>query len=304
MSSTNTALLRKLPSVKALLFFEVVARHLNLVRAGEELNLTQGALSRQLKSLEDHLGMPLFVRGPRGLKFTQEGELLHDYTRRAFETLGIGLRRLSLDTARETLVVSVARSFGACVLASRIGRFALAHPWVDLRIDTHRYFTDLEMSGADISIRLGAGDWDGYRTLALTDDTVLAVCSPGLVSALNNLPAPKLPVGTFLLRNSERDYWADWHDKGYRAVDLDTTATVQCNDSVALIEVAKTSSCLCLTRQTLAAAALASGTLVPIWGQELHDGQRYFAVTARRADGRRAVELFMKWLEEEFALSA
>lgn len=88
MSSTNTSLLRNLPSVKALLFFDVVARHQNLVRAGEELHLTQGALSRQLKALEEHLGVTLFVRGSRGLKFTQEGELLYDYSRRAFETLG------------------------------------------------------------------------------------------------------------------------------------------------------------------------------------------------------------------------
>jgi len=300
MSSTNTALLRKLPSVKALLFFDVVARHLNLVRAGEELHLTQGALSRQLKALEDHLGVLLFVRGPRGLKFTQEGELLYDYSRRAFETLGSGLRRLSVDAARETLVVSVARSFAVCVLAPKIGRFVQAHPWVDLRMDVHRYFTDLELSGADISIRLGAGDWEGYRMLALTGDTVCALCCPALAPALEAAPAPGLPANTVLLRNAERDYWAEWHGCGNRPIDLEATATVQCNDSAALIEAVKAGAGMCLTRHSLAAGALASGSLVPLWGQQLHDGLRYYALSARRSHSRRAVELFMQWLEAEF----
>lgn len=300
MSSTNTALHRNLPSVKALLFFDVVARHQNLVRAGEELHLTQGALSRQLKALEDHLGVILFFRGPRGLKFTQEGELLYDYTRRAFETLGSGLRRLSVDAARETLVVSVARSFAACVLAPKIDGFAQAHPWVDLRIDVHRYFTDLELSGADISIRLGAGDWEGYRMLALTGDTVCAVCSPAMAVALQEVAPPDLPAGAVLLRNAERDYWAEWIGSGNRPIDLEAVATVRCNDSVALIEAVKAGGGLCLTRHSLAAASIAARSLVPLWGEQLNDGLRYYALSARRSHARRAVELFMQWLESEF----
>ena len=156
MTSRDQALLRSLPSLKALLFFNTVAKHLNLVRAGEELHLTQGALSRQLKALEDHLGVSLFKRGPRGLAFTQEGEILYDYCQRAFDTLGTGLRHLSVVAERETLVVSVARSFAVRVLAPRIAGFVQAHPWVDLRIDIHRYFAHLDSSGADISIRLGS----------------------------------------------------------------------------------------------------------------------------------------------------
>ena len=301
MSSTNTSLLRNLPSVKALLFFDVVARHQNLVRAGEELHLTQGALSRQLKALEEHLGVTLFVRGSRGLKFTQEGELLYDYSRRAFETLGSGLRRLSVDAARETLVVSVARSFAACVLAPKIGGFVQTYPWVDLRIDVHRYFTDLELSGADIFIRLGAGDWEGYRMLALTGDTVCAVCSPALAGAIQDAQPPGLPAGTVLLRNAERDYWAEWLGNGNRPIDLEAAPTVRCNDSVALMEAVKAGGGLCLTRHSLAAGSIAAGSLVSLWDQQLNDGLRYYALSARRSHARQAAVLFMQWLESEFA---
>jgi LysR family glycine cleavage system transcriptional activator len=300
MSSTNTALLRSLPSIKALLFFNTVARHLNLVRAGEELHLTQGALSRQLKALEEHLGVDLFKRGPRGLSFTQEGELLYDYSRRAFDTLSSGIRHLSVDAARETLVVSVARSFAIRVLAGKVAGFVQANPWIDLRIDVHRYFADLESSGADISIRLGSGDWQGYRMLALTDDRIGAVCSPRLARKLEKLKASSPVAGNMLLRNAERDCWEKWHESGNRKVDLEGTPAIHFNDSATMLEAVEAGAGMCLTRLVLASGSLSAGTLTQLWGQELHDGLRYYAICAQRSNGRRAVDLFMTWLASEF----
>jgi LysR family transcriptional regulator, glycine cleavage system transcriptional activator len=300
MSSGNTDLLRKLPSIKALLVFNTVAMHLNFVRAAEELHMTQGALSRQVKALEEHLGVVLFKRGPRGLSFTQEGELLYDYSRRAFDTLGTGVRHLSVSAARETLVVSVARSFAVCVLCRRISGFVKSNPWIDLRIDVHRYFVDLDSSGADISIRLGSGTWDGYRTLALSDDRVGAVCSPRLARHYEKLRASDVVKEGLLLRNVERDYWEKWQESGNRILDLDGSPTLRFNDSAPMIEAAKAGAGLCLTRLTLVSDSLADGTLKQLWHQELHEGQRYYAVCANRTNGRRAVELFMKWLESEF----
>jgi LysR family glycine cleavage system transcriptional activator len=300
MSSTNTSLLRSLPSIKALFFFNTVAKHLNLVRAGEELHLTQGALSRQLKALEDHLGMVLFVRGPRGLSFTQEGELLYDYSRRAFDTLSSGIRHLSVVAERETLVVSVARSFAICILAGKVAGFVQANPWIDLRIDIHRYFADLESSGADISIRLGDGDWEGYQMLALTDDTVCAVCSPALAAKVEQQEASAPLTGITLLRNAERDYWDKWHEGKNRPVDLEAATSIHFNDSATMIEAVKAGAGLCLTRLALASDSLAAGALTQLWGQELHDGLRYYAICARRSSARRAVNLFMTWLATEF----
>ncbi|SIO48711.1 LysR family transcriptional regulator, glycine cleavage system transcriptional activator/LysR family transcriptional regulator, regulator of gene expression of beta-lactamase [Burkholderia sp. GAS332] len=295
--------MRSLPSVKALLFFNTVAKHLNLVRAGQELQMTQGALSRQLKALEEHLGVELFKRGPRGLSFTQEGELLYDYSRRAFDTLGTGLRRLSVDADRDTLVVSVARSFAVCSLGKRISGFTKANPWIDLQIDIHRYYADIDSSGADISIRLGAGDWSGYRMLALTDDRVGAVCAPRLARQYEKLaPLGALENG-FLLRNVERDYWEEWQNCGNRMLDLDTAPTIRFNDSAAMLEATKSGAGLCLSRLALVADALADGSLKQLWKQELRDGLRYYAVCSNRTIARRAVDLFMNWLASEFGSS-
>lgn len=303
MSSGNTDLLRTLPSIKALLVFNTVAKHLNFVRAAEELHMTQSALSRQVKALEEHLGVMLFKRGPRGLSFTQEGDLLYDYSRRAFDTLGTGVRHLSLSAGRETLVVSVARSFADCVLCRRIGDFVKLNPWVDLRLDVHRYFADLDSSGVDISIRLGAGSWDGYRTLAISDDRIGAVCAPYLVKHYEKVrPSDTLKEG-LLLRNIERDYWQKWQESGNLTPDLDASPAIRFNDSAPMLEAAKGGAGLCLTRLTLASDSLAEGTLKKLWDQELRDGQRYYAVCAKRTNARRAVELFMQWLESDFRRS-
>ncbi len=303
MRSTNTALLRNLPSIKALLFFNVVARHLNLVRAGQELGLTQGALSRQLKALEDHLGVALFKRGPRGVSLTQEGEVLFDYSKRAFDTLSSGIRHLSVETGRETLIVSVARSFAICVLAKKLPNFTRTNPWIDLRIDIHRYFTDLDSSGADISIRLGSGDWEGYRKIALTDDRICVVCDPKVARKLTPRQANASPSGLLLLRNTERDYWEKWNDSGNRQVDVENSTSIHFNDSATMLEAVKAGGGLCLTRHVLAADALAAGTMVELWGQDLHDGLRYYAICGQRSSRRRAVDLFMKWIASEFPLA-
>lgn len=300
MSSGNTDLLRTLPSIKALLVFNTVAKHLNFVRAAEELHMTQGALSRQVKALEEHLGVVLFKRGPRGLAFTQEGDLLYDYSRRAFDTLGTGVRHLSVSAGRETLVVSVARSFADCVLCKRLGSFAKSNPWIDLRIDVHRYFVDLDSSGVDISIRLGPGPWDGYRALAISDDRIGAVCNPRLARRYEKLRSSDVLKEGLLLRNVERDYWERWQESGHRVPDLDGSPAIRFNDSAPMLEAAKGGVGLCLTRLTLASDSLADGTLKQLWRQELRDGQRYYAVCANRTNARRAVEAFMQWLEAEF----
>jgi DNA-binding transcriptional LysR family regulator len=300
MSAEDTALLRSMPSMKALLFFNTIAKHLNLVRAAQELHLTQGALSRQLKALEEHLGVKLFSRGPRGLSFTQEGEILYDYSKRAFDTLRTGLRHVCVVEERETLVLSVARTFAIRVLSSRIGAFVRANPWVDLRIDIHRYFADLESSGADISIRLGNGQWESDRIQPLTDDTVWAVANPVVAARLAELQGSARTGGALLLRNTERDYWDRWLDSGHPAVALKDADTVRFNDSATMLEAVSAGAGFCLTRASLVRDAVAAGSMVRLWDREMRDGLRYYALCAPRSGAKKAVDLFMRWLEEEF----
>lgn len=298
MTRTNTTVLSRIPSLRALWSFSVAGHHLNLVRAAEELHITQSALSRQIKGLEEHLGVQLFERGPRGLRFTQEGEMLHDYAARAFRVMDQGVSRLTITASRHTVVVSVARSFAERVLAHRVGHFALAHPDIDLQIDVHRYFADLESSGADVSIRLGAGDWQDYESLRLTDDALMLVCAPAIarqiqqgVSDIKTLP---------LIRNRERDYFDTWVSRQVEGdIPWHALPTLNINDSAVTLSAVESGVGLTVTRTSLAAHALEQGTLVPVVAGTVRDGLNYFAVSSRRTYRASAVRRFMDWLAAE-----
>lgn len=298
-ATDQTALVRRLPSMKALLFFNTVGKHLNLVRAGQELHLTQGALSRQLKALEEHLGVDLFKRGPRGLAFTQEGETLYAYSQRAFELLGSGLRRISVVADRETLVVSVARSFALRVLSRRLRAFMEAYPFVDLQIDTHRYSADLESSGADISIRLSFSEPGAYRVHALTDDVLWTVAQPSMARRLRGAARAGRSAPAKLLVYSERDDWEAWVRAGNIAIQPEAHA-LRVGDSATLIELVENGAGFCLTRACLVQEAIREGRLARIDTTEIRDGQRYRAVCGPRSGAKRGVNLFFDWLANEF----
>lgn len=299
---SEPGLLRRLPSMKALLFFNTVGKHLNLVRAGQELHLTQGALSRQLKTLEVHLGVELFRRLPRGLAFTEDGEVLYAYCQSAFDTLNSGLQRLSLVAGRQTLVVSVARSFALRVLSSRLPRFIRACPWVDLQVDTHRFLADLETSGADISIRLGKSDASANPTPILTDDAIWAVATPAIGRRIRARMRGGDAVRPALLRYSERDDWGNWLAAGHKSVPLDGT-TVRFSDSATMLNAAEAGMGFCVARACLARDAIEAGRLVRVGDDELHDGLRYFAISTSRP--KAAIKPFLAWLTKEFcAVSA
>ncbi|MFC4276810.1 LysR substrate-binding domain-containing protein [Achromobacter aloeverae] len=297
MHPPNTFPLQRMPSLRTLLVFDTVARHLNQVRAAESLALTQSALSRQIKALEDHLGVALFERNSRGLKFTQEGELLYDFTRRAFELLNDGLGRLVLDVERQTLVVSAARSYAERVLAPRLGDFVRAHPWIDVRIDVHRYYADIEASGADISVRLGDGNWPGYDELQLSDDGLIPVCAPGVAQALRDA-RPGDVAGHLVFRNMERDYVDQWNRCNPEAAFVNEQATLKFNDSTTLLSALEAGEGVTVGRVSLVADALARGALVRLWSGEARDGLNYYAICAQRTAHRSATVSFMAWLRE------
>lgn len=286
-----------MPSLRSLLVFDTVARHLNQVRAAESLSLTQSALSRQIKALEDHLGVALFERNSRGLKFTQEGELLYDFTRRSFELLNEGLGRLVLDVERQTLVVSAARSYAERVLAPRLGDFVRAHPWIDVRIDVHRYYADIEASGADISVRLGDGNWPGYDALRLSEDGLIPVCAPAVAQALRG-GEPGDVAGHLVFRNVERDYVEQWNRCNAQAAFVNEHAVLKFNDSTTLLSALEAGQGVTVARMSLVADALARGVLVRLWSGEARDDLDYYAISAQRTAHRSATVLFMEWLRE------
>lgn len=298
MTSAHNEHLRRLPSLRALYVFDAAARHLNLVRAAEELCLTQGALSRQIRSLEDHIGIPLFLRTPRGLKFTEAGDILWNHCRQAFIELEEGLVTISGVRRRQTLVIAVARSYATRVLGHRIGDFTERYPWIELVLDGHRHLVDLGKNEADAAIRVGDGRWPDIASIEkIEDDPLFPVASPALVAKLGTCELPVLMETSPLLHFMERPYWETWTRRTGMSLPRQSR-NIRFSETVMMLEAAEAGQGIAIARRSLVREALDVGRLVRLSTVEVDDGIGYFFCATPDAARREAVRRFRYWLFE------
>lgn len=172
----------RLPPLKSLRAFEAAGRHLSFTRAAQELNVTQAAVSHQIKALETWLDVPLFKRLNRALLLTEPGQHYLHSVRRALEMLADATQQITQTAAGDPLTISVMPSFGAKWLVSRTVRFSSAHPEIDLRFSAEDDLVDFTRDDVDIAIRFGRGVWPGLQADLLMRQDVFPVCSPKLVT--------------------------------------------------------------------------------------------------------------------------
>lgn len=195
--------------LNALRAFEAAARHLSFTRAGLELCVSQGAVSHQVKALEDRLGTPLFRRLPRGLALTDEGLALIPVVQDTFDRLGATLDRFSDGRYREVLTLGVVGTFATGWLLDRLADFYRSHPDIDLRILTNNNRVDLAGEGLDLAIRFGDGAWHGVDAEAILDAPLTALCAPSIAARLKH---PRDLCTESLLRSYRRDEWLAWFE--------------------------------------------------------------------------------------------
>src|SRR3954468_4607931 len=174
-----------MPSLDLLRGFEAAARHLSFTRAGEELFLTQSAVSRQMKDLEDQLGVPLFQRRHRALALTEAGQQFYASAAQVLATMRAATERLRANAGRRRpLSVTTTHSFAALWLIPRLAGFTRTHPGVDVRITAETRVQDLERDGLDVAIRHGPASLAGPNAIRLFGERVFPVCSPKLLKKL------------------------------------------------------------------------------------------------------------------------
>jgi DNA-binding transcriptional LysR family regulator len=287
--------------LSALRVFDAAARHLNMGRAAEELGITQGAVSRQIKALEERLKEPLFTRGPRGLKLTEAGDVLADYVRRGLDQLETGLTRIGQPRRRTTLVVNAARTFAMRVLAPRIGDFVRRHPWIELRLETHRYFAQLHGADVDVAIRAGDGQWPGHVVRELTQEEMYPVCAPALWTRAARALAPADFIARHtLLHYAERPHWQAW----VTAAGLDPALArpgPRFGETALSLAAAEAGQGLAIAWDVLVRDAIAEGRLVRPFPQSLRDGTGYHLVMTELAARRSTVQAFAAWLRATLA---
>ncbi len=167
-----------LPSTTALQAFAAAARTLSFKEAARELHLSPSALSRQVQALEEHVGVPLFVRRNPGIELTDAGRRYLEGVDRALAALRDAEVGLAADTG--PLRVSALESFSARWLVPRLPAFQAAHPGIELEIEATLAYADLRRDPIDVALRFGDGPWEGLHAEPLLDLTFFPVCSPGL----------------------------------------------------------------------------------------------------------------------------
>ncbi|WP_300036196.1 LysR substrate-binding domain-containing protein [uncultured Roseobacter sp.] len=208
---------RFLPSVSALLCFEAVARLGSATQAAAELSLTQGAVSRQLRALEDQLNVRLLERAGRGLTLTAAGTKYAEEVRTILASLARASVGVQTDASGGTLNLSILPAFGMHWLAPRLRDFARQHPEVTVNLSTRLAPFDFRGSTFDAAIHFGREDWPGVHYLPLMPETVVPVCAPELFARPADDPADLLRHDLLHLDTRPRG-WARW----FRAVGVTT----------------------------------------------------------------------------------
>src|SRR5437868_11287198 len=175
---------RRLPPLNALKAFEAAARHESFTRAAQELCVTQGAVSHQVKALEEELGVKLFNRERQRLLITEAGREYLNVVRDALDRIAVGTERLVQRQRSGALTISTSPDFAAKWLVHRLGRFAEAHPDIDLRVSAMMHHVDFAREDVDIAVRHGDGHWPGLHVTHLCPEHLFAVCSPKLAAGL------------------------------------------------------------------------------------------------------------------------
>ena len=288
-----------LPPLNALRAFEAAARHGSFTRAAAELHVTQTAVSHQMRHLEAFLGLRLFLRLPRRLVLTPEGQAYARDLARVFERIADATRALDTRPRRELLAITSLPSFAARWLVPRLGAFTAAHPHIDLRLVATERPVDLARESVDVGIRFGYGRYPGLQVEKLMDDQLLPVCSPRLRRRARALDLRRLP----LLHDDSPDGWRRWLRAAGRT-DVDPERGHVFTDASMMLQAAVDGEGVALARWTLAEVELAAGRLVRPFPGTLPCEHAYYLVTAEAAADLPRVQSFRRWLLHQVAASA
>lgn len=296
-------MLRRLPPLNALKAFEAAARHESFTRAAEELCVTQGAVSHQVKALEAELGVKLFSRERQRLVITEAGRDYLLVLRDALDRIAAGTERLLQRQKAGVLTVSTSPDFAAKWLVNRLGRFVEAHPGIDLRISATLHHVDFAREDVDLAVRHGDGNWPGLDVVRLSSEQLFAVCSPKLLEGRNRLRKPADVLKFPLLHLDNSDAWAKW----FEAAGIDGAGHLHgpvLNRASMVIDAAIDGQGIALARTTLAATDLINGRLVRPFAHTLRLAKTYWIVCPKVAAALPKIAMFRDWMVGEAASDA
>ncbi|HEY4349774.1 MAG TPA: transcriptional regulator GcvA [Paraburkholderia sp.] len=292
--------LRDLPTLNAVKAFEAAARHESFSRAADELFVTHGAVSHQIRALEAELGVTLFTREGKRLRLTDVGRRYAVRVRTALVTLAEATREIRASDRERRLVVSILPSFAARWVTPRVGSFIESHPQWDLELQTSNALVDFARDDVDIAIRFGYGRYPGLHVEMLLEEVFFPACTPDF----NGGKLPKTPaeLANLPLLRSDDQLWKRWFD----AADLrdwpEPSRGVLYQDSSNLLQAAMDGQGVVLTRRALAMHEIAEGRLVRLFNIDGPSPWQYFFVCPPQLRHTPRVEAFREWIFGEAQL--
>ena len=291
---------RRLPPLNALKAFEAAARHESFTRAAEELCVTQGAVSHQVKALEAELGLKLFNRERQRLVITEAGRSYLAVVRDAFDRIADGTERVLQRQSGGVLTVSTSPNFAAKWLVHRLARFGEAHPEIDLRVSASAHHIDFAREDVDLAIRHSDGNVPGLHVTRLCAEELFPVCSPALLKGRQPLRTPSDLRRFSLLHNSDRQGWKQWLDYA-GAANVDNARGPVISQASMTIDAAVDGQGIALARTALAARDMISGRLVRPFGPAMPVPFAYWIVCPKTAAALPKITAFSDWLQAEAA---
>jgi len=279
----------------ALHAFEVSARHLSFTRAGLELRVTQAAVSHQVKSLEELLGVKLFRRLPRGLALTDEGLALVPVLTESFGRIRTTLNQFANGQFREVVTVGAVGTFATRWLLPRLPSFHNAHPRVDLRVLTNNNRVDIAGEGLDFAVRFGDGAWQGTSAIELMSAPQSPLCTPEIAKRLLQ---PEDLYREVLLRSYRTDEWERWFAGIGR--DCPQARGIVFDSSVSIAEAAAYGAGVALLPLPMFTRELENGTLVRPFEHEIMLGS-YWLTRLKSKRPTSAMLAFQEWLTTNVA---
>jgi LysR family glycine cleavage system transcriptional activator len=293
-----------LPSLNALHAFEVAARHLSFTRAAEELHVTQGAVSHQVRGLEEEIGLRLFERRHRQIALTEEGRRLAQAVGEGFGRIEDALSLLTVRSADHILQVSVSPSLATRWLVPRLAGFNAQHSELDIRISATDALVDPVREQVDLCIRYGKGGYPRLTTTLLSAEDVFPVCHPSLARGRGGLRSPADLARHTLLHDDmfagdrDRPDWRKWlRAAGARGVKV--TGGQRFSHAGLALEAAVAGHGVALGRTSLVADDLQRGTLVRPFPVSFRSRMSYWLVTPAGSQARERTRPLREWLEAQ-----
>jgi LysR family transcriptional regulator, glycine cleavage system transcriptional activator len=277
--------------------FDVAARNLNLTAAAEEMNVTHAAVSRQVKQLEQRLGVKLFERLPRGLKLTVHGALLAEGTREAFDRLATAIEDVSAPAVRRKLTISTFSSLATRWLMPRVQAFSELFPDTDLRVSTSARLVDFAREDVDIALRFGGGQYPGLHVRPMFKPKEIVVAAPSLLKRLPIKTYADLKAHT-LLHDDSHQSWTRWLE-AVGAKGVNPRRGIICGDRNSMLAATAAGQGVGITSEVFAAGDLEAGRLVKVFDVEVNATFGIYAVCLPRRLNDPLISGAMDWLVRE-----